>query len=427
MRILLLTQYYPPEMGAAQNRLFDLVRRLANAGHVMTVLTALPNYPKGTFFEGFQRRFLMDEREDGVRIIRTWLYVTKSKTFLRRMLNFTSFSALSLFVGAVKVKRQDFVIVESPPLFLGVSGFLISRLKRAKLVFNVSDLWPESAVALKVLRNRLLIQIAIRLEEFLYKKAQLITGQTEGIVANIRARCSGKPIAFIPNGVDVERFVPSAQIAEARPGIRTALGFNEHFIVGYAGLHGLAQGLETVLDTARLLSEFPQILVCFVGDGPERARLKKLAEEAATSNVRFIPAQPASRMAEVLSALDVVLVPLKRLSLFTGALPSKMFEAMGAGVPVIVAIDGEARAVIEKSRGGIYVEPENPHRMAEAILQLYRDSALKKSLGENGRRYVVSHYSRSEAAKKFEQLLFLTLPPRGTDPWPLLNRRPNNG
>jgi glycosyltransferase involved in cell wall biosynthesis len=405
MRILLLTQYYPPETGAAQNRLSDLARRLANAGHVVTVLTALPNYSQGSIFEGYEKHFVIEDSLDGVRVVRTWLYTTKKKTFLRRMLNFCTFSALSLLVGAWKIRRQDLIIVESPPLFLGVSGLFLSWLKRAQLVLNISDLWPESAVALNVVQNRRLIRLATALEELLYRNSRLITGQTEGIVANIRARCADRLIAFIPNGVDLEKFVPDSRRVEVRELVRTELGFNDHFVVGYAGLHGLAQGLETVLESARLLSDFPEILIGLIGDGPERSRLRELAEKSGLTNVRFIPTQPASRMAEVLSALDVALAPLKRHPLFKGALPSKMFEAMGAGLPVIVSVDGEARAIIEKARGGIYVEPESPRQMADAILQLYLDPALRHSLGENGRRYVGSHYSRSEAARKFEQLL----------------------
>jgi glycosyltransferase involved in cell wall biosynthesis len=405
MRILFLTQYYPPETGAPQNRIADLVSRLTQSSHLVTVLTALPNYPHGEIFEGYQGHFSMEEREGGARILRTWVYATKSKGFLPRLLNYFSFALTCLWAGLFKIPSQDLVVVESPPLFLGLSGLLISRWKRAKLVLNISDLWPESAVALGILRASRLIRLATRFEEFLYRHADLITGQTQGIVESIRSRCNGKPVVLMPNGVNVEHFAPAAEFPGPRERIRGEYGLHKQFVVGYAGLHGLAQGLRTVLDAAQLLSHHSDICFVFFGDGPEKPQLSQMAEEAQLSNVRFFSSQPWFRMPEILSALDVSLVPLKRHSLFEGALPSKMFEAMGAGVPVIVSIDGEARALVEKSRGGIYVEPQDPRAMAHAILKLHEDPALRKFLGDNGRRFVTNFYNRCDIATKFEQFL----------------------
>jgi glycosyltransferase involved in cell wall biosynthesis len=405
MRILLLSQFYPPETGAAQNRLSYLARWLASAGHTVTVLTAFPNYPVGRIYEGYRGRLLMEDDDRGVRIIRTWLYATKSKGFLRRVFSYCSFSTLALLAGIIKVGRQDVVIVESPPLPLGLTGFLISRLKRARFALNISDLWPESAVALGVLENRRLIQVATRLEEFLYRKADVITGQTKGIVASIRSRCVGKSVTLMPNGVDTAVFTTETHGSGVGQGIRESFDLNGHFVVGYAGLFGLAQGLDTVIDSAKLLAAFPDILIALIGDGPETARLKELAQAAGLRNIRFYPAQPAAWMPQVLGAFDVALVPLKRHALFKGAIPSKLFEAMGAALPVICSVDGEAREIIEKSRGGFFVEPENSNSMAQAVLELYRDPGLRKSLGENGRRYVADHYSRSKTAKQFEDLL----------------------
>ena len=414
MKVLLITQYYPPEMGAAPQRLSYLARSLAESGHTVTVLTALPNYPTGKIFDEYKGRFLVEEHTNGLRIVRTWLVVTKSKGFFLRILNYCSFSVLSFFVAAWKVGLQDVVIVESPPLFVGPSAFLVSRLKGARFVLNVSDLWPESAVALGMLRSARLIRIATLLEEFLYRKAHLITAQSEGIVTSIRSRLPDSPIALIPNGADVSAACP--QSAELRRSMRDEFGFNEYFVAGYVGLLGLAQGLEAVLESARFLSKFPKIVIAFVGDGPEEPRLKSITQESGLKNVRFLPAQPASRMPEVLSTLDVALVPLKRHPLFKGTLPSKMFVAMGAAIPIVGSVEGEARAVIVKSQGGICVEPENASQIAEAILQLYRDPELRKSLGENGRRYVTKHFNRRDAARKFEQFLRASCSPPAAAP-----------
>jgi glycosyltransferase involved in cell wall biosynthesis len=404
MRILILTQYYPPEMGAPQNRLSDLAKRLTKLGHAVTVLTALPNYPQGEIFEGYRGRVVKEELVEGIRVIRAWIYATKNKGFVQRLLNYFSFVFSSLVVGIWKVSRQDIVIVESPPLFIGLSGFLISQLKGAKLVFNVSDLWTETAVALGILRNKLLISLSRWLEEFLYQRSHLITGQTQGIVNNIRSRVTNKQVALITNGVNVEAFVLDSQFGQ-RDAIRKELRLEGKFVIGYAGLHNPAQGLETIIQAAQILVDQQDLLFTFFGDGPEKEKLIQLADQAHLANIRFYPVQPAARMPQVITSFDVALIPLRKLDLFKGALPSKLFEAMAAAVPIIVSIDGEARMLVDKAQSGICIEPENPEAMADAILQLYRDRAYCSTLGQNGRRYVTSHYDRHQIAKKFERLL----------------------
>jgi glycosyltransferase involved in cell wall biosynthesis len=411
MRILFLTQYYPPETGAAQNRLSDLARRLTRAGHRVTVLTALPSYPKGEIYDGYRGRLTMREDYEGICVVRTWVYVTKRKSFVQRILNYLSFAVLSPIVGWVIVKNVDVIIVESPPLFLGVSGYLLSRLKRAKFVLNVSDLWPESAVALDVLRNRRLIRWAKRVEEWLYNRANLVTGQTQGIVDSIQRRCTSTPVHLLTNGVALEFLEQVAQARISRMRLRVKFGFAQKFIVAYTGLHGLAQGLDTLLRSAELLKEHADIQFCFFGEGPEKPNLQSIAAERGLGNVRFYLPLPAAEMAELLASVDVSIVPLKRNYLFKGALPSKLFEALGAGVPVLVALDGEAKELIEKSRGGLLVAPENPEDMAQKILQLYQDAELCRQLGENGREYVRAHYSREEIAKGFEHLILIANSP----------------
>jgi glycosyltransferase involved in cell wall biosynthesis len=411
MQILILTQYYPPETGAAQNRLSDLARRLTKAGHRLTVLTAVPSYPKGEIFEGYRGRFTMREDKEGIRIVRTWVYVTKRKGFILRILNYLSFAVLSPIVGWLTAKRLDVVIVESPPLFLGVSGYLLSRLKRAKFVLNVSDLWPESAVALNVLRNRWLIRWATRMEEWLYNKASLVTGQTQGIVRSIQRRCAHTPVHLWTNGVTLEFLEQAAHARISRSLLREQFGFGKKFIVAYTGLHGLAQGLDTLLRAADLLRQREDIQFCFFGEGPEKPKLQLIAAERGLRNVQFYKPLPASEMVELLASVDVSIVPLKRNDLFKGALPSKLFEALGAGVPVLLALEGEAKELIEKSRGGLLVEPENPEDMAQKILRLCQDSDLCIQLGMNGREYVRAHYNREEIAKNFESCILLPRSP----------------
>jgi glycosyltransferase involved in cell wall biosynthesis len=403
MHILILTQYYPPEVGAPQNRLSDLAERLTNFGHSVTVLTALPNYPAGVIFPDYLGKKYIEENRNGVKVIRTWLYTARQKSFLKRLLNYFSFTLSSLLVGLWKIGQQDVLIVESPPIFLGITGYFLSRMKRATFVFNVSDLWPESAVAIGVLKNQYLIRLSTWIEFFIYKHADLITGQTQGIVQSIKSRFPEKRAELVTNGIDTVKFAPVSN--NKRKCVREELGTTNKFVVGYAGLHGLAQGLDTVVKTAQLLAEYPEIYFVLFGDGPERENLRLLSELSHLTNLRFFSTYPSARIPEILASFDVALVPLRRLELFKGALPSKMFEAMAAGVPIVVSIEGEARSLVEKAQAGICIPPEDPYAMARAVLKLQAEQTFRQQLGENGRQYVLKHHDRFHIAQQFDKLL----------------------
>src|SRR5262249_54238066 len=227
------------EVGAPQNRLSGLAQYLMKSGHSVTIITALPNYPKGEIFEEYRGHVMVEEQDENIRIIHTWIYATKHKDFIQRLMNYFSFVFSSLIVGMWKIGRQDVVIVESPPLFLGLSGLLLSWFKGAKLVSNISDLWPESAVAMGVLRNKALIAFAEWLEAFLYRCSHLITGQTQGIVSNIQSRFPEKRISLITNGANVDLFIPGSQLKQGAL-LKKEFGLEDKFVIGYAGLHGLA-------------------------------------------------------------------------------------------------------------------------------------------------------------------------------------------
>ncbi len=262
--------------------------RLASFGHEVTVLTSLPNYPTGRIFDGYRGRIFQEEQQDGIRILRTWAYASQTRGFLRRLLNYFSFAFLATWFGIWRAGKQDVVVVESPPLFLGIAGVILSRLRRAPMMLNVSDLWPESAVAMGILRNRAIIRAATALEDYLYRNSCTITGQSQGIVRDIKARVPKIPVELITNGVDPDRFVLSAG---KRDEMRRHFGFGERSVVGYTGLHGLAQDLDTVLESARRLAKSnPEILFAFFGDGPEKRRLQASAKQRDLENVRFFPA-----------------------------------------------------------------------------------------------------------------------------------------
>jgi len=403
MRILFLTQYFPPEVGAPQNRIFEFAKLLKEFGHDVTVLTAMPNYPAGEIKKEYRGKITYKEDMEGLRVVRTWIYATKNAGFLHRLGNYFSFTISSILFGLPLVGNQDVVITESPPLFLGFSGYILSIFKGAKFVFNISDLWPESAVKLGVLKNKLLIDLSTWLEEFCYRKASLITCQTQGIVDNIVNRDfdPGK-VKLITNGVDGELFNKnkfSHKFKESHFSM-------DDFLVYYAGIHGIAQGLEVIIEVAKKLKEFKDIKFVLIGDGPEKQKLIDMARSYNLDNVVFMPLQKKKDMPEIIATMDATIIPLKKLDLFKGAIPSKTYEAMASSIPVVLAVQGEAKEIISKANAGICVEPENVDEIKDAVLKLYYDRNLCKELGENGRKYVVENFSRKNITRKLERYLY---------------------
>lgn len=402
MKILFLTQYCPPEVGAPQNRIFEFAKRLKKFGHEITILTAMPNYPKGEIFDQYKGKKLVIEEIDDIRIIRTSIYATKEKGFIKRLRNYLSFTFSSVITGAKHVGHQDVIITESPPLFLGWSGYLISKKIKAKFVFNISDLWPESAVKLGMLHNKLLIKASTWLEEFCYRKADAITGQTKGIVNNIIMRgFDSNKVHLITNGVDTEFFKKENRDEE----FIKKIGIEGKFAACYGGIHGLAQGLEVIINAAEILKNHDNIQFIFVGDGPEKEKLKNMVKEKELSNVTFIPVQPKKNMPKIIASMDASIIPLKKLDLFKGALPSKMFEALATELPIILSVEGEAANLINEAKAGIVVEPENSEEMADAVLKLAEDKKLRAVFGANGREYVTENYSRDKITRNLENIL----------------------
>ena len=352
MKLLILTQYYPPEIGAPQNRLHELAVRLKNKNIHVEVLTALPNYPKMEVFEDYRRKQKRQEYIEGISVHRSWIYVSKSKRILSRLLNYFSFVWSSYWRGR-KLGEFDFLLVESPPLFLGYSAMVLSRKLNAKLIFNVSDLWPESAEKLGLVTNRQLLNLAYRLEHKCYAKASLITGQTQGIVDDIKGRFPDKKVTWLPNGVDVSFYDPS-KIGESDFRLKNDFKPND-IIFFYGGILGYAQGLEIIIEVANQLEDYPNAQFVIQGAGPEKEYLQKLNSELGLSNVLFLPPVQKSEMPSILAEVDVALVPLRKLDLFQGAIPSKIFEALAMQKALLLGVDGEAKIhFIDKAKAGYF-------------------------------------------------------------------------
>jgi glycosyltransferase involved in cell wall biosynthesis len=298
--------------------------------------------------------------------------------------------------------KYDILYATSPPLFVGGAALALSYARRIPLLFEVRDLWPESAVALGEMTGTRAVGLAGKLEEMCYNRARRVVVVTDGIRRRLEERGFGSKVALIPNGANTELF---RQDEEGGAALRTDLGLDGKFLVLYAGIHGLAQGLETVLEAARQLLSEPGVHFLFVGEGPKKAELLALREDLGLTNVTMLPEQPRATMPAHLSAADVALVPLRRLELFQGALPSKMFDAWACGCPVLLSIEGEAHRVLEQAGAGVFVPPEDASQMAAAILELKGAPERLRCQGERGRRFVEEHYSRRRLAARLERLL----------------------
>ena len=415
MKILYLSQYFPPEVGATQARAYDMATGLIRAGHQVTMLTEVPNHPEGLIRPGYRGRLWVREALDGVDVLRVWVKTSSIKKLSTRLLFYLSYMVNATLAGLLIARGDyDLLYTTSPPLFVGGAALALSILRRLPLVFEVRDLWPESAVALGELRNPRFIRWSTWLEERCYRRARRIVVVTQGIRARLveRGFPAGK-LAFVPNVSNTELFCPRPEAASA---LRRKLGLEGRFLAIYAGIHGVAQGLETVLEAAHRLSDNPLIYFLLVGDGPSKSHLLQLKEALRLSNVTMLEGQPREAIPVYLSAADVALVPLRKLELFKGALPSKMLDAWACGLPVILAVDGEARELLEKAHAGIHVEPENPSQLADAIVQLRDYPELCKAYGRNGRDFVVRNYDRKRLAESLETALreVIGQPPRAT-------------
>jgi glycosyltransferase involved in cell wall biosynthesis len=398
MKLGILTQYYPPEIGAPQARLSQLARAFRAHGHEVHILTAFPNYPTGKIYPGYHG-FARTEFYDGSPVYRSWIYPTKSVGLVRRLACYWSFTCSSAVVGAWRLPPCDYLLTESPPLFLGLTGWLLAALKHARWIFNVADLWPSSAVQLGVLGQGIPLRIAEALERFCYRNAWLVTGQSREILEQVRARHAGARTYLLSNGADPAFFTEEGRGPE--PASRTS-NPGEIKIV-YAGLHGIAQGLDIVLKAAARLQAFPSLRFVLAGDGPEKEALKAEAARLSLKNVKFLDPQPRHSIPALLRAADIVLVPLKRT--IDGAVPSKLYEAMAAGVPVVLASGGESADIVRRTRCGLTAKPGDADSLCGCIQRLACDADLRAKLGSNGRKAASDQFNRDLIAAKFIEFL----------------------
>ena len=399
MHLLFLTDNFPPEVNAPASRTFEHCREWVRKGHRVTVITCAPNFPKGKVFDGYQNKAFQTETIEGIKVIRVWSYITANEGFVRRILDYLSFMA-SAIVASPRVHDVDLVIGTSPQFFTAVAAYVVSRMKRIPYVFELRDLWPESIKAVGAMKDSFAIRMLERLEMFLYRKAARIVSVTESFKQVLMRRgIEGTKIEVVTNGVDVSQFKPRPK----DPELTRKLGLEGKFVAGYIGTHGMAHALETLLKAADRLrgQDFAFI---FLGDGARKQALREMADQMKLDNVVFIDSVPKADVPKYWSLLDVSIIHLRKTELFTTVIPSKMFECMGMGIPVLHGVEGESADIVRREQVGIPFEPEGVDQLCEALRSLKSDPARLARFREQCLR-AAGNYDRTYLALRMLKVL----------------------
>lgn len=397
MHVLLIHQVFVSPDDAGGTRHYDLGKRFVDSGQQFSIVASDLSYLSG------KKRVGDDPIQDfdGVKVRRAWTYASIHKSFLWRVVSFLSFMVSSIWV-ALKVKNVDLVMGTSPPIFQAVSAWVISVIKWRPFLLEIRDLWPEFAVDMGVLKNPFLIWLARRLERFLYARANhLLVNSPAYRDYLISIGIPAAKISFIANGVDPDQF----HVERVGNGLRQEFGLQNKFLITYAGALGMANNLETVIDAAAMLSDIPDVHFLIVGDGKDRKKLEEHARQKNVTNLTFTGVRPKSQMPEILAETDVCLAVLLDIPMFRTTYPNKVFDYMAASRPVILAIDGVIRQVIEAAQGGIPVRPGDPAAMAAAVRTLHSNRANAEQMGRAARDYVVKYFDRNQQARQFGELL----------------------
>ncbi len=412
MQVLYVSQYYPPEACAPAARVDCFTREWVRAGAEVRVLTGFPNHPEGILHAEYKklwrRGFVCEERE-GVKVYRTWLYPSANRKLWGRGASFASFAVSASVAGPFVAPRNGVVIATSPQILVGAAGWAVGTLRFLPWVFEVRDLWPESLAGVgQATADSLLYRSVQQVANFLYRHATHIVVDGEWKRRHlIHQGVEARRISVIRNGIEEDFCLdPNSDYAQlARLQLRKELGLHDEFVLLYAGTLGMAHGLETVLQAAERLRGHDDIVFLLMGAGAERGQLCQLIEGLRLSNVRLLEKQPRERIPAFLATVDACLVPLRNKEVFKTAIPSKMFEAMAAGKPVILGVEGEAKEILLDSQAGLAVRPEDPEAMVAAILRLRNEPSLCRALGRNGRQAVMEKYLRPTQAAKYLNLL----------------------
>jgi len=407
VKILYVSQYFPPEMGAPAARAVELSRHWARLGHDATVLTGFPNHPTGVVPEEWRsrlRRLRYTESIDGVRVVRTWLWPLPNRKAHERIRNYTSF-CISAAVSGLFLPRPDVIIATSPQLLCALAGWCLAFSKRVPFVFEVRDLWPESLAAVGAGSEGTLLHRTLgAIAGFLYRRAHRIVVVSPAFKDHLLRywNVPAEKISIVENGVETGLF----HLDPAAQEVRKQLQLEDRFLICYIGTMGNAHGLDTLIAAAEeLQTALPNAMFLLIGEGAEKERIVKLAAARGLSNIRFLDQQPHEQIPAYISAADLCLVMLKKTELFKTVIPTKLLEYMACERSVIVAVDGQARRIAEAAGAGVFVEPENTQALVKTILDLAADPERSRRMGASGRQYIVNNFSREKTARDYIAVL----------------------
>lgn len=400
MKILLIHQYFLGKEDPGGSRFNQFVKYWEELGHEVTVVAGTVHYATGKKEEKYKGKWVVQEDySSNVKVFRTYVSEAYNKSFLGRLWGYFSFTLSSFTTILFKVKRHDVVIVTSPPLFVGVTGILTKILKRTPMIFEVRDLWPESAIDTGVLKSSSLIKLAYIVEKLSYKFADRINVLTPAFkeVLIRKKGISQEKIAFIPNGADLDIFKPD----DKNNWVRKQYGLEDKFVITYMGAHGLANNLDSLLNVAKECSDHKEIVFLLIGDGMEKKRLQERAKAEEIHNVIFIDSQPKAVIPDFCNASDICTAVLKKVDTFKTVYPNKVFDYMSCAKPILIGIDGVARSLVETSESGLYVDPDNAQEFKKYIIELSKNPERLQEMGTNGYEYVQRNFSRKSLAHKY--------------------------
>ena len=384
MHILFLSDNFPPEVNAPASRTFEHCREWVKAGHRVTVITCAPNFPSGVVHAGYRNRPWSREVMDGIEVVRVWSYITANEGFAKRTLDYVSYM-VSAIAAAPFVGKVDLVIGTSPQYVTACAGAFVGAIKGKPFVFELRDLWPESIRALGAIRNQRILDWLERLELFLYRRAAAVVAVTHAFKADlVRRGIAADKIYVVTNGVDLTRFEP----APRDEALADQHGLTDKFVAGYIGTHGMAHALETLLEAAdhlRAVPEAAHIRILLLGDGASKKALKAKAAAMGLDSVLFLDSVAKDQVGRYWSLLDVSVIHLKDAELFATVIPSKLFEGMAMGVPVLHGVRGESAMIVEREGVGLTFEPENAEALADALLMLATDEDRRRALAIRAR------------------------------------------
>ena len=407
MKLLYVSQYFPPEMGAPAARAAELSRHWVRMGHEVTVLTGFPNHPTGVVppeWRSRQNRLRYSEVVDGVQVKRTWLWALPNRKAHERIRNYASFALSAAFTG-LTLPKQDVIIATSPQLLCALAGWWVAWSMRRPFVFEVRDLWPESLAAVGAGgEGSVLHQTLGAIAGFLYRRADRVVVVTPAFKDHLveHWHVPVEKISVVENGVETDLFRPDPKAEE----IRKELHLEGRFLICYVGTMGMAHGLETLIAAAEeMQTVLPNATFLLIGEGAEKERIVELAAARGLTNIRFLSQQPRERIPAYVSAADLCLVMLKKTELFKTVVPTKLLEYMACARPVIVAVDGQSRLLVEEAHAGTFVPPEDSQALVRAICELERDRAKRDEMGASGREYIVAKLSREKTARDYVEVL----------------------